>query len=168
VLRPRLLIADEPVSALDLSVQASIIDLLAELKEETGLTLLFISHDMELVQFIADRVGVLYGGRLVEVGSAHEVMENPLHPYTKSLLAAVPGQLTRTAGQDSKALAPRGAPGTVGCPYEKNCSLTDMKCQYNSPPLVMANPTHRVACYKALAEKPPSTTAPVDGPRRGG
>jgi oligopeptide transport system ATP-binding protein len=168
VLRPRLLIADEPVSALDLSVQASIIDLLAELKEETGLTLLFISHDLELVQFIADRIGVLYGGRLVEVGSATEVMDNPLHPYTKSLLAAVPGRLSHTAGQAPASLPPREAPSLSGCPYGPNCSLTDMKCQYSGPPLVMATPTHRVACYKALAEKPPTTMAPVEGPHRGG
>ena len=107
VLRPRLLIADEPVSALDLSVQASIIDLLAELKEQTGLTLLFISHDMELVQFIADRVGVLYGGRLVEVGHANEVMESPMHPYTRSLLAAVPGRLATVSEPDEAALPPR-------------------------------------------------------------
>ena len=168
VLRPRLLIADEPVSALDLSVQASIIDLLAELKEETGLTLLFISHDLELVQFIADRIGVLYGGRLIEVGSAAEVMEDPLHPYTKSLLAAVPGRLTSAVSQAPSALPPRSAPSNTGCPYGTNCSLTDMKCQYSGPPLVMATPTHRVACYKAQAEKPPTTIAPVEGPLHGG
>jgi oligopeptide/dipeptide ABC transporter ATP-binding protein len=104
----------------------------------------------------------------VEVGSTTEVMESPLHPYTKSLIAAVPGRLTRTAGQDSTSLPPRESPSRDGCPYGPNCSLTDMQCQYQGPPLVMATPTHRVACYKALAEKPPTTMAPVEGPSRGG
>lgn len=168
VLRPRLLIADEPVSALDLSVQASIIDLLAELKEETGLTMLFISHDLELVQFLADRIGVLYAGRLIELGTTSEIMENPLHPYTKSLLAAVPGRLASEARRQPTETPPRSAPSESGCPYGANCSLTDMKCQYTGPPLVMATPTHRVACYKANATKPPATIEPVEGPRHGG
>ncbi len=146
ILQPRFLIADEPVSALDLSVQAGIIDLLWDLKVETGLTLLFVSHDLELVQFVADRVGVIYGGRLVEVGSTAEVMENPCHPYTRALLAAVPGRLARGA-----ATAPSGAPNSPnarGCAYYDNCQAADLKCQYDGPPLILVSPTHRVACYK--------------------
>jgi oligopeptide/dipeptide ABC transporter ATP-binding protein len=148
ILRPRLLIADEPVSALDLSVQASIIDLLSELKEETGLTLLFVSHDMELVQFIADRVGVLYAGRMVETGPAAEVMANPCHPYTRSLLAAVPSRLAASDLADADAV-PRMPPVAQGCPYQDNCHMVDMKCRFEAPPLVMVNADHRVACPKA-------------------
>jgi oligopeptide transport system ATP-binding protein len=146
ILQPRFLIADEPVSALDLSVQASIIDLLSDLKEETGLTLLFVSHDLELVQFVADRVGVIYGGRLVEVGETAEVMENPCHPYTRALLAAVPGRLGQRPPEPSP--GPADSPNLRGCPYYNNCPAADMKCQYDGPPLILVSPTHRVACYK--------------------
>jgi len=146
VLRPRLLIADEPVSALDLSVQARIIDLLSDLKEKDGLTLLFVSHDMELVQFIADRVGVMHRGRLVETGTSAELFSNPLHPYTRSLLDAVPANFSMTEPVEPSGPAEEGA--GPGCHYCLNCADADMKCRYEPVPLIMVNPDHKVACYK--------------------
>ena len=90
VMEPKLLIADEPVSALDVSIQAQVINLLQELKEKLGLTVLFIAHDLSVVKYFSDRIGVMYRGKLVELAQAGELFENPLHPYTKSLLSAVP------------------------------------------------------------------------------
>ena len=90
VMEPKLLIADEPVSALDVSVQAQVINLLQELKEKLGLTVLFIAHDLSVVKYFSDRIGVMYRGKLVELADAEELFQNPLHPYTKSLLSAVP------------------------------------------------------------------------------
>jgi len=152
IVEPRFLISDEPVSALDLSVQAQIIDLLSDLKEQFGLTMLFVSHDLELVQFLADEVGVMYCGRLVETGTPSQLFDNPVHPYTRSLLAAVPNRLANEGALQSD-LGIRNAASDVGCPYRLNCDLADMKCQYETPPLIMVNPDHRVACYKALRDQ---------------
>ena len=90
ILEPKLLIADEPVSALDVSIQAQVINLLGELKEKLGLTVLFIAHDLSVVKYFSDRIGVMYRGKLVELAESEELFRNPLHPYTKSLLSAVP------------------------------------------------------------------------------
>ena len=90
IMEPKLLIADEPVSALDVSIQAQVINLLQELKEKLGLTVLFIAHDLSVVKYFSDRIGVMYMGKLVELAESEELFQNPLHPYTKSLLSAVP------------------------------------------------------------------------------
>ncbi len=90
IVEPKLLIADEPVSALDVSIQAQVINLLQELKEKLGLTVLFIAHDLSVVKYFSDRIGVMYRGKLVELADSEELFRNPLHPYTKSLLSAVP------------------------------------------------------------------------------
>ena len=90
ILEPKLLIADEPVSALDVSIQAQVINLLGDLKEKLGLTVLFIAHDLSVVKYFSDRIGVMYMGKLVELAESEELFRNPLHPYTKSLLSAVP------------------------------------------------------------------------------
>ena len=90
ILEPKLLIADEPVSALDVSIQAQVINLLGDLKAKLGLTVLFIAHDLSVVKYFSDRIGVMYRGKLVELAEAEELFRNPLHPYTKSLLSAVP------------------------------------------------------------------------------
>ena len=90
VMRPEMIIADEPVSALDVSVQAQVINLLNELKESLGLTILFIAHDLSVVKYFSDRIGVMYFGKMVELADADELFANPLHPYTKSLLSAIP------------------------------------------------------------------------------
>ena len=90
VMRPEMIIADEPVSALDVSVQAQVINLLNELKESMGLTILFIAHDLSVVKYFSDRIGVMYFGKMVELADADELFANPMHPYTKSLLSAIP------------------------------------------------------------------------------
>jgi oligopeptide transport system ATP-binding protein len=89
-LRPRFIVCDEPISALDVSIQAQIVNLLRELQEKEGLTYLFIAHDLSMVKYISDRIGVMYRGRLVELGPSDEVYRKPLHPYTKSLISAIP------------------------------------------------------------------------------
>lgn len=90
IMNPSLIIADEAISALDVSIQAQIVNLMKELQQETGLTYLFIAHDLSMVKYISDRIGVLHLGKLVETGTSKEIFENPIHPYTKSLLSAIP------------------------------------------------------------------------------
>jgi len=90
IMRPEMIIADEPVSALDVSVQAQVINLLNELKEQLGLTILFIAHDLSVVKYFSDRIGVMYFGKMVELADAEELFKHPMHPYTKSLLSAIP------------------------------------------------------------------------------
>lgn len=87
---PKLIIADEPISALDVSIQAQVVNFLQELQESMGLTILFIAHDLSMVKYISDRIGVMYKGKIVELGDVEEIYKNPLHPYTKSLLSAIP------------------------------------------------------------------------------
>ena len=90
IMEPDMIIADEPVSALDVSIQAQVINLLNELRDKLGLTILFIAHDLSVVKYFSDRIGVMYFGKLVELASSEELFKNPLHPYTKSLLSAIP------------------------------------------------------------------------------
>lgn len=170
VLRPSLLIADEPVSALDLSVQARIIDLLGELRRSEGLTLLFVSHDMDVVRFLADEVGVMFAGRLVEVGPPGEVFANPVHPYTVRLLDAVPSRLLENGLAQPRqeeppsplagvrTVVPPGdvhVPAPSGCPFQPSCAMADLKCRPEMPPLILVSAGHRVACHKALSIAPP-------------
>ncbi|MBQ7329165.1 MAG: ATP-binding cassette domain-containing protein [Oscillospiraceae bacterium] len=110
IMEPKLLIADEPVSALDVSIQAQVINLLQDLKEKLGLTVLFIAHDLSVVKYFSDRIGVMYMGKLVELAESEELFQNPLHPYTRSLLSAVPIP------------DPRREKNRVRIPYEPACS----------------------------------------------
>ena len=110
IMEPKLLIADEPVSALDVSIQAQVINLLQDLKEKLGLTVLFIAHDLSVVKYFSDRIGVMYMGKLVELAESEELFRNPLHPYTRSLLSAVPIP------------DPRREKNRVRIPYEPACS----------------------------------------------
>lgn len=167
VLRPALVVADEPVSALDLSVQARILDLLSDLRRSEGLTLLFVSHDMDVVRFLADEVGVMFAGRLVEIGPPAELFAQPVHPYTLRLLSAVPSRLLERGLEQAVPLeeplpklvgvrnrVPRGdcsVSARSGCPFGPSCTLADLRCSAEFPPLVLVSATHRVACYKALA-----------------
>lgn len=133
---PRLIVLDEPTSALDVSVQAQIINLLQELQREKGLTYLFISHDLNVVQHISDRIGVMYLGKLVELGGAEEVYNEPLHPYTKSLFGAIPlpivdaqkRELTILEGNVPSPVAP-----PPGCRFHTRCALAQEKCRIIEP-----------------------------------
>ena len=153
-LGPRLLVADEPVSALDLSIQARILNLLAELKDSERISLLFITHNLAVAQFIADRVAVVYGGRVMEVGDADEVIEAPLHPYTKELLAAIPGtRLKRSSVTDQASASP--TVGEIGCPYRIRCPEADEICATTTPPLVPHSSGRLVACHMVTPERVP-------------
>jgi oligopeptide/dipeptide ABC transporter ATP-binding protein len=151
-LEPRLLVADEPVSALDVSIQARILSLLADLKESQHLSLLFITHNLAVAQFIADRIAVVYAGRVMEFGAANEVIESPQHPYTKELLAAIPG--TRTEKRPSSELSHAVITGEIGCPFRARCPQATEICASETPPLESkAGLTSLVACHHV----PPAT-----------
>jgi len=148
-LEPRLLVLDEPVSTLDVSIQAQIINLLLDLKSRLSLTYLFISHDLNLVAYLADRIAVMFRGRIVELGTTAQILERPLHPYTRRLFASVP----RLSGEP---LAPRAqeegeaeeASRAGGCRYAGRCSRGDLACAQNDPELMDAGDGHLVACLK--------------------
>jgi oligopeptide/dipeptide ABC transporter ATP-binding protein len=144
-LGPRLLVADEPVSALDLSIQARVLNLMVELKESEQISLLFITHNLAVAQFIADHVAVVYGGRVMEVGSADEVIESPQHPYTKELLAAIPGTRQKRTSAVDQASAP--TVGQVGCPYRNRCPQAEEVCTTTTPPLEQSPSGRLVACH---------------------
>lgn len=146
--RPQLLIADEPTTALDVTIQAQILDLLAELRQKFGLTMLFISHDLAVVSQVSDRVAVMYAGNVVELAPRAELFRAPAHPYTRGLLAAVPNLTT----DRSRPL--RTIEGTVpslhampkGCPFEPRCDLRVPECNTRMPDLVEISPGHWARC----------------------
>jgi oligopeptide/dipeptide ABC transporter ATP-binding protein len=146
---PELLIADEPVSALDVSVRAQIINLLAELQRRFGLALVVIAHDLALVEQLADRVGVLYLGRLVEVAEAPELFRRPLHPYTVSLLSAVP--VPEPVRRSERIVLPGEPPSPLepppGCPFHPRCPIARARCGEEEPPLTAVEPGRWVACH---------------------
>ena len=151
---PKLVIADEPVSALDVSIQSQILNLIAKLCREMGLTLIFISHDLGVVRYIADRVAVMYLGRIVEVGEATEVMEKPLHPYTRALVSAIP--VPDPARERSrKRLILQGDPPSplnppAGCAFHPRCPFAEERCKAAVPPLEsFGGPGRTVACIRA-------------------
>lgn len=145
---PRLIVLDEPTSALDVSVQAQIINLLEELQQEHNLTYLFISHDLNLVHHISHRIGVMYLGKLVEVGPSEALFSDPLHPYTKSLLGAVP--LPKVDGQELVILegtVPSPVNPPSGCRFHTRCPLAQEICRREAPSLREVRPGRWVACH---------------------
>jgi oligopeptide transport system ATP-binding protein len=147
--QPRLIIADEPTTALDVTVQAQILDLLKELTRETGSSLLLITHDLGLVARYADRVAVMYGGRIVETAPARELYRNPRHPYTLGLMACVP----RLDGEAGRPLVPiEGQPPDLaqlppGCAFSPRCRYATDPCRVGRPPLVDIGQQHLKACF---------------------
>ena len=146
--RPQLLIADEPTTALDVTIQAQILELLAELRSRFGLTLLFISHDLAVVSEIADRVAVMYAGSLVEFGSRRDIFRNPTHPYTRGLLHAVPTLATDRQHplETIEGTVPPSHLVPPGCPFEPRCQLRVEDCRRALPALVEVAPGHVVRC----------------------
>ena len=157
---PDLLVLDEPVSALDVSMQAQVLDLLADLKARFGLTYVFIAHDLSVVEAVSDRVAILYFGKLAEIGPVREVFARPQHPYTDLLLrsAPAPGRPLRAAGDDDAELPDPYRP-PPGCAFAARCPRAEEVCTRLQPPLVPhgADPSHLSACH-----------VPLNGAARGG
>ena len=148
-LNPQLIVADEPVSALDVSIQAQIINLLGELQASYGLTFLFISHDLSVVKHFASRVAVMYAGRIVEIGDKHEIYAAPRHPYTQALLSAVPRPVPgarrprmRLAGDATDASG-----GAAGCSFYSRCPMRLQQCRESAPALRPVATDHQLACH---------------------
>ena len=146
--KPRIVIADEPTSNLDVTIQAQILDLLKKLREREGLTVILITHNMGVVAKMCDRVAVMYAGNIVELGPTERIFENPLHPYTKGLLRAVPNPLIKIERLES-------IPGTVpnliypppGCRFHPRCPYTMDECKRRKPKLIEIEDGHYVACW---------------------
>jgi oligopeptide transport system ATP-binding protein len=150
-LRPRMLLCDEAVSALDVSIQAQILNLFKDLQEEFGLAYLFIAHDLAVVEFIADQVAVMYLGTLAEVADAAELYRNPLHPYTQALLSAAPIPDPEVERRRQRILLPGDPPSPdqerPGCPFYDRCGKRMDCCREHKPRLREAAPGHQVACF---------------------
>ncbi len=146
---PRLIIADEPVSALDVSIQAQILNLLKDLQEEYELTYLFISHDLSVVEHVSDRVAVMYLGKIVELGSKTQIFENPLHPYTKALLSAVPIANPRLKRERIvlKGDIPNPANPPSGCAFHTRCPFATERCKVEEPKYESYGDQHFAACH---------------------
>ena len=153
---PQLIIADEPVSALDVSIQAQILNLLQDLKNRLGLTYVFVAHDLAVVEHISDRVAVMYLGRIVELADARALYKEPLHPYTKALLSAipVPEPTRRTKRIVLTGDVPSPAKPPSGCPFHPRCFMARPNCSTDVPPLREVKPGHWSACH--YAEEVPS------------
>ena len=152
-LAPDLIVADEPVSALDVSVQAQVLNLMKDLQAEMGLSYLFISHDLAVVQYMADRIGVMYLGRIVEEGPAKEVVENPKHPYTKALIDSIPVPDPEFS-HDDRAIKLTGEPPSAvnppeGCRFRPRCPFAGEECKIQP---ALTDERHRVACHHPLLQ----------------
>lgn len=150
-LNPRLIIADEPVSALDVSVQAQVLNLLQSLQRDLGLTLIFVAHDLSVVEHISDRIAVMYVGKIVELAGTTELLRHPLHPYTEALLSAIPPadpeirpNRIRMEGE-----VPSPANPPPGCIFHPRCSYARPNCKQDIPQLIELEPEHFVSCHYA-------------------
>lgn len=150
-INPRLIVLDEPVSALDVSIRAQILNLLKDLQNQLGLTYLLIVHDLAVVEHMADRIGVMYLGKLVEQAASEELYRQPLHPYTQALLAAAPEpdptrrrEFTALTGEIASALNP-----PLGCRFHPRCPYATDRCSTEEPHLREIVPGHAVACHHA-------------------
>ncbi|WP_066395006.1 ABC transporter ATP-binding protein [Neobacillus mesonae] len=148
-LRPKLIIADEPVSALDVSVQSQVLNLLKDLQKEFDLTFLFIAHDLSVVKHMSDRIGVMYLGNMVEIADKDSLYAEPLHPYTKALISAIPSPDPRQ--KKERIILTGDVPSPInppsGCPFHPRCPMAMEECSKTKPVLKEVKPSHRVACH---------------------
>lgn len=145
ILNPKFIVADEPVSALDVSIQAQIINLLNELKEKYNLTFLFISHDLSVIKYISDRVGIMYLGEIVELGTSDEIFNSPKHPYTEALLSARPGSKKEKIILKGDLPSPSDLP--KGCKFHTRCPHVMDICKIKAPELTMFSESHCAFCH---------------------
>lgn len=148
---PKFIVCDEPVSALDVSIQAQILNLLKELQQKHGLTYIFITHDLSVVNHFSDTIAVMYLGKIVEKAPSEELFDNPIHPYTRALLSAIPvpdiDQVTKRITLKGEVTSPINMPNE--CHFCKRCYEIDEKiCHNGQPPLIEVSPDHFVACYR--------------------
>ena len=153
ILGPKLVVLDEPTSALDMSVRSQILNLLQDLQRRLGLTFLFISHDLNVIHHMSDRIAVMYAGKLVEVGTTEEIFEDPLHPYTEALFSAIP--VPDPSQKRRKLILPGETPSAVnppkGCRFHPRCGYAFEKCSEIEPQLIGASHSHSVACHRCLS-----------------
>ena len=151
ILRPDLVICDEPISALDVSIQAQIVNMLRDFQQELGLTYLFIAHDLSMVRYVSDFVGVMYLGQLVETCPSDEIYKHPLHPYTQGLLASIPAPNPKLARQKTASGLEGDLPSPIdpptGCRFHTRCPHVMDVCKVIQPPMCQAAPGHFIACH---------------------
>ena len=155
-LSPRLIVADEPVSALDVSIRSQVLNLMKRLQETHGLTYVVISHDLAVVKYLADRIGVMYLGKLVEIGSGEDIYHRPAHHYTAGLIAAIPepdpaAERSKTAAGVTGEL-PSAVTPPSGCRFHTRCPAAQDICAEIEPPLRPFGPSHEAACHFPLQD----------------
>jgi oligopeptide/dipeptide ABC transporter ATP-binding protein len=147
---PRFIVCDESVSALDVSIQAQILNLLSDLQKDLGLTYLFITHDLGVVRYLADRIAVMYVGKIVEEGETEKISANPRHPYTQMLLSAIPSLAKNPPGDRMRAEGDVPSPSSPppGCRFQTRCPYATDRCRAELPQLEAIGDDHRVACWR--------------------
>ena len=150
-IEPEFIVCDEPISALDVSIQAQVVNLLIKLQKELGLTYLFIAHDLSMVKHISDRVGVMYLGTMVEMTTSEELYTNPAHPYTKALLSAIPIPDPKVEHEKQRIMLSGDVPSPInpapGCRFKGRCRYASAKCSQETPVMHEIAPKHYVACH---------------------
>ena len=163
-LRPRLIVCDEVVAALDVSIRGDVLNLFADLQREFGLTYVFITHDLSVVNHVSDRIAVTYLGRLMELGPAEAIGQRPLHPYTQALMSADPEPLPSHLRSQRRIVLQGEIPSPIdppsGCRFRTRCPAAQARCAQSVPDWRELQPGHWVACHFATADGPPSARAP--------
>jgi oligopeptide/dipeptide ABC transporter ATP-binding protein len=154
VLEPHLLLADEPVSMLDVSIRAEILNLLADLRKTRHISIIFITHDLGTVGYFADRIAVMYLGRIVEIGRTKDVLKTPMHPYTKALLSVIPVPNPRLRRE--RVILQGETPNPIdlpsGCRFHPRCPIAEERCKQEEPPPVATGLEHQAACWMVISE----------------
>jgi peptide/nickel transport system ATP-binding protein len=150
ILKPEFMVADEPVSMIDVSLRTTIIDLLLSFRNELGLTYLFVTHDLAVAKYISDRIAIMYLGKIVEIGTKQEIFSTPMHPYTQALLSAipVPDPERKRKAMELKGEVPSAINVPTGCRFHPRCPFAEKKCVTEEAELLPVTPTHSVACHR--------------------